>query len=118
MGFAIPINMVRDVANHILEFGNAKRAKIGMSYQDPNPALVREPRLPSAVSGPIITKIDVGSAAERAGLRVGDAVIELAGKPVSNTRELRKRLGLVWAGDAAELTVSRNGTTMTVRVSS
>ena len=61
MGFAIPINMVRDVANHILEFGNAKRAKIGMSYQDPNPALVREPRLrppfpdrssPRLMSGP------------------------------------------------------------------
>jgi S1-C subfamily serine protease len=78
MGFAIRINMVRDVANHILEFGNTQRANIGMSYQDLNPALLRERRLPSTVSGPVITKIDVGSAAERAGLRIGDVVIELA----------------------------------------
>jgi serine protease DegQ len=116
MGFAIPINMVRDVVNHIVEFGNAHRANVGMSYQDLNPTLLCERRLSSTVSGPIITKIDVGSAAERAGLRVGDVVIQLAGKPVSNAPELRKRLQLVWAGDATELTVSRNGTTMTVRL--
>jgi serine protease DegQ len=114
MGFAIPINMVRDVANHILEFGNAQRAKIGITFQDRNPIQMREPT--SAASGPVITKIDVGSAAERAGLSTGDMVVRLAGRPVSNTSELRNRLRLLWAGDTAELTVLRNGATMTIRV--
>ena len=114
MGFAIPINMVRDVANHILEFGNAQRAKIGITFQDRNPIQMREPT--SAAYGPVITKIDVGSAAERAGLSTGDMVVQLAGRPVRNTSELRNRLRLLWAGDTAELTVLRNGATMTIRV--
>jgi len=116
MGFAIPINMARLVADHILETGDVRRGKLGITFEDSTPALVREFKFAAAPATPIITKVDPGSPADLAGLKAGDVVTDLAGTPVRDMSELRSRLGLIWAGDAAELTVKRNGKPVAVRV--
>jgi serine protease DegQ len=108
MGFAIPINMARIVADHILETGDVRRGKLGITFEDSTPALVREFKL-AAPTTPIITKIDPGSPADLVGLKAGDVVTDLAGIPVRDTSQLHSRLGLLWVGDSAELTVLRNG---------
>jgi Do/DeqQ family serine protease len=115
MGFAIPINMVRIVADRILETGDVRRGRLGITFDDSTPALVREYKLATAPTTPIITKIDSGSPAERAGLKAGDVVTDLAGTPVRDTSELRTRLGLLWVGDIAELTVMRDGKPTIIR---
>jgi len=71
--------------------------------------LVREFKLATAPTTPIITKVDPGSPADLAGLKAGDVVTDLAATPVRDTAQLRSRLGLLWVGDTAELTVMRNG---------
>jgi serine protease Do/serine protease DegQ len=109
MGFAIPVNMARIVADHIMETGDSRRGKLGITFEDSTPALVREFKLASAPASPIITKVDPGSPADVAGLKAGDVVTDLAGTPVRDTAQLRSRLGLLWVGDSAELTVQRNG---------
>jgi serine protease Do/serine protease DegQ len=109
MGFAIPINMARIVADHILETGDVRRGKLGITFEDSSPALMREFKFAAAPTNPIITKIDPGSPADLAGLRAGDVVTDLGGTPVRDTAQLRNRLGLLWVGDSAELTVLRNG---------
>jgi len=109
MGFAIPINMARIVADHIMETGDVRRGKLGITFEDSTPALVREFKFAAAPTTPIITKIDPGSPADLAGFKAGDVVTDLAGRPVRDTAELRSRLGLLWVGDTAELTVMRNG---------
>ena len=118
MGFAIPIDMVRTVVDRIVETGNVRRGKVGIAFEDPTPALVRDYKLAlsAAATTPVITKVEAGSAAEHAGLKVGDVVTELSGKPVRNANDLRFRLGLVWAGDTAELAVMRNGQPLVFRV--
>jgi len=113
MGFAIPINMARIVVDHILETGDVRRGKLGISFEDSTPALVRE--FASAPTTPIITKVDSGSPADVAGLKAGDVVTDLAGTPVRDMSDLRIRLGLLWVGDAAELTVMRNGKSTVIR---
>jgi serine protease Do/serine protease DegQ len=115
MGFAIPINMARIVVDHILETGDVRRGKLGISFEDSTPALVREFKLASAPTTPIITKVDSGSPADVAGLKAGDVVTDLAGTPVRDMSDLRIRLGLLWVGDAAELTVMRNGKSTVIR---
>jgi len=115
IGFAIPINMVRVVVDHILETGDVRRGKLGITFDDPTPALVREFKLTATPTAPIITKVDPGSPADLAGLKAGDIVTDLAGAPVRDTSQLRSRLGLLWVGDAAELTVMRNGKPTVIR---
>ncbi len=114
MGFAIPINMVRMVVDQILENGGVRRGRIGITFEDVTPALVHELKL-TAQSGTVITKVDAGSAADHAGLKAGDVVTEVSRAPVRDTNELRTRLGLLWVGDVAELTVLRDGQPTVIR---
>jgi serine protease Do/serine protease DegQ len=115
MGFAIPINMARIVVDRVVETGDVRRGKLGITFEDSSPALVREFKFAVPPTTPIITKVDPGSAAELAGLKSGDVVTDLAGTPVRDTSQLRGRLGLLWVGDSAELTVMRNGKQTVVR---
>ncbi len=115
MGFAIPVNMARVVTDRIVETGDLRRGKLGITFEDPTPALVREFKFAAAPTTPIITKVDPGSPADLAGLKAGDVVTDLAGTPVRDTSQLRSRLGLLWVGDAAELTVIRNGRPAVIR---
>jgi len=109
MGFAIPVNMARVVADRILETGDVRRGKLGITFEDSSPAVVREFHFAAAPTTPIITKVDAGSPADRAGLKAGDVIADLGGTPVHDTSDLRTRLGLLWVGDTAEFTVTRDG---------
>jgi serine protease Do/serine protease DegQ len=115
MGFAIPVNMARIVIDRIVETGDVRRGRLGITFEDATPALVREFRLAAAPATPVITKVDPGSPADVAGLKAGDVVTDLGGTPVRDTSHLRTRLGLLWVGDAAELAVMRNGERAVVR---
>ena len=110
MGFAIPINMARMVVDRILEAGNVRRGKLGITFEDATPALIREYKLSAATAGSavVITKVESGSSAEHAGLKAGDVVADLGTMPVRDTNDLRSRLGLLWIGDTAEFTVLRD----------
>jgi serine protease Do/serine protease DegQ len=115
IGFAIPINMARVVVDRILETGDVRRGRLGITFDDPTAALVREFKFATAPTSPIITKVDPGSPADLAGLKAGDVVTDLAGTPVRDTSHLRSRLGLFWVGDTAEMTVMRNGKPTVIR---
>jgi serine protease DegQ len=115
MGFAIPINMVRFIADQLLKYGEVRRGRLGITFNDPTPALIRSPKLSAPVTAPVIVKVEKGSPAEDAGLRAGDVVSELAGISVRDTSDLRNRMGLLWAGDVADLTVVRNGKPVVIR---
>jgi len=107
--------MARIVADHIMETGDARRGRLGITFEDSSPALVREFKFAAAPATPIITKVDPGSPADLAGLKAGDVVTDLGGIPVRDMAQLRNRLGLLWVGDAAELTVMRNGKPTVIR---
>jgi serine protease Do/serine protease DegQ len=115
MGFAIPVNMARVVVDRIVEIGDVRRGKLGITFEDATPALAREFKLAATPATPIITKVEQGSPADLAGLKAGDVVTELSGAPVRDMSHLRTRLGLLWMGDAAELTVVRNGKPAVIR---
>jgi len=115
MGFAIPIDMARTVAGHFLESGGNRRGQLGIGFDEPTPGLARAFKLAATPTAPLITRVDPGSAADRAGIRVGDVVTRVGGAAIRDTADLRNRLGLLWTGDVAELTVERDGKPVAVR---
>jgi serine protease Do/serine protease DegQ len=120
MGFAIPVNMARMVVDRIVESGDVRRGRLGITFDDPAPAPMQGPRgaaasAGSVTAGAVITKVESGSPADAAGLKAGDLVMGIAGTPVRDMSHLRTRLGLLWIGDVAELTVVRNGKPAVIR---
>jgi Do/DeqQ family serine protease len=108
IGFAIPTNMARAVVEQILEHGTVRRGLFGAAAQDLTPELA-EALGTDERRGAVISSVEPGSAAERAGLRPGDVVLALDGAPISSSSDLRTRIGLLRAGSRLRLGVLRGG---------
>jgi Do/DeqQ family serine protease len=108
IGFAIPTNMARQVIDQILEHGTMRRGLFGAAAQDLTPELADALGTPER-RGAVISSVEPDSAAERAGLKPGDLVLEMNGRAIASSAELRTRIGLVRAGSKFELTVLRHG---------
>jgi serine protease DegQ len=115
MGFAIPINMVRFIAGQLLKYGEVRRGRLGLTFDDPTPGLIRSLKLSGPVTAPVIVKVEKGSPAEGAGLKAGDVVSELARISVRDRSDLSNRMGRLSVGDVADFTVVRNGEPMIIR---
>jgi serine protease DegQ len=119
VGFAIPINMARSVADQIMEFGEIRRGSLGITIDDPTPTVFRELRMnvstASAPVGAVVVKVDSGSAAARAGLKSGDVVTDVGKTAIRDSADLRNRMALLRVGEVAELSVMRDGNPITVR---
>ncbi len=115
IGFAIPINMVRAVADQLAKYGSIERGELGFTLAVLTPEQAKKWNVPSGSAGVLITKLDPHSAAERAGLKPGDVVTSIGGTPVQDVPDLRNRLAVLRVGDAADLAVLRNGHSISVR---
>jgi S1-C subfamily serine protease len=116
MGFAIPVNTARIIADQIIEFGDVRRGTIGITTDDPSPDAAREAGSAEAPGGAVIVKVAPGSPAARAGLKPGDLVTELGGRQVIDSQFLRRRLALMRIGEVADLTVRRDGKPSNVKL--
>jgi serine protease Do/serine protease DegQ len=99
----------------IVRHGEVRRGRLGIEMVDLTPELARKFGV-SSLDGAVIAGVQPGSPAERAGLREGDVITALSGRPIRSAAELRARLGLTAVGEEVELRVSRDGATRTVRV--
>lgn len=108
IGFAIPSNLVKQITDQLLEHGEVRRAYLGVQMQDITPQLAQAFEIEEQ-RGAIVTQVQPGSAAEKAGLQVGDVVIAVDGEPLRNADNLRNTIGLLMVGQTVELTVKRNG---------
>lgn len=91
IGFAIPINLGRDVAEQLLTTGVVSRPYIGIRHLGLDPQLVAQFRLPVR-EGVLIAAVEPGSPADRAGLRQGDIITRLAGSEITGEEDLRRVL--------------------------
>jgi serine protease Do/serine protease DegQ len=108
IGFAVPTSMVKAVVSQIEQFGKVRRGRIGVSVQSVTPDMALAAGLPQ-VTGAMIGAVEKGSPAERAGLMIGDVIIEIDGKPVLGASTLRTRVGLQPAGSTVSVTYLRQG---------
>src|SRR5215472_2846557 len=115
VGFAIPVNMSRIIADQILKYGDIRRGTLGITIEDPTPAAIGDMKLAGRPPGAVITKVDRGSAGERAGVKAGNFVTMIGERDVINAAFLRNRIALLRIGETAELAILRAGKQMTIQ---
>ncbi|MCK4594145.1 PDZ domain-containing protein, partial [bacterium] len=108
IGFAIPINVAREVAEEIIRFGGVRHSYIGFYLQDVTPSIAQAMRLSSS-DGTLITHVDKGSPAAEAGLEPGDIVLSYNGEPVTDVDGFNTLFKESVPGDDVVLTVQRDG---------
>lgn len=108
IGFAIPVNMAKDVMQQLIEFGKVKRGRLGAQAQDLTPELAHAFNMESS-QGAVVTKIEQGSPAQKAGLKVGDVVVKANGRKVRSSLDMYNVVGLMRIGQSVELEIIRNG---------
>jgi serine protease Do len=111
IGFAVPINMARQVMDQIVQSGRVQRGRIGVVVQD-LPANARA----GQGEGALIAEVAAGSAAEAAGVRKSDIVVKVDGIPIRSAAQLRNKIGLTPVGKPVQLTVQRDGGLHTIEV--
>jgi len=110
LGFAIPSNMAKHVMDQLIATGTVRRARLGITVQRITPDLATSLGL-SSVKGALVSGVDEGSPAAKAGLRQGDVITAYNGKAVSDNNQLRNSVASTAPGSRVDLEVLRNGKT-------
>jgi serine protease Do/serine protease DegQ len=113
IGFAIPSNMVKQISDQLLEFGEVRRAYLGVQMQDITPELASAFGL-NVQEGAVVTQVVPDSAAAEAGLKVGDVVTAVDGARLTNADSLRNTIGLMMVGQKVKLDIVRDGKKQTL----
>jgi Do/DeqQ family serine protease len=108
IGFAIPSSLANDVMRQLLATGKVVRGSLGVEAQDLNDRIVRGLHLPTG-RGAIVARVYPGSAAEAAGVRVGDVITAVNGQSIADSRALHNQEGLTPIGKPLALQVLREG---------
>lgn len=114
LGFAIPIKEAKSIIDDLINYNYVKgRPSIGISTVDVNESYSRYLNIPMGV---YVRSVAEGSAAEQAGILVGDVIIGIQDEPITTVDELIAIKNKYKAGDTIKLTLSRNGTDVDVNV--
>jgi Do/DeqQ family serine protease len=108
IGFAIPSNMMHNLAKQIIEFGEVRRGVLGVSGRSVNSAIAKAMELETNQGG-FIEQVMPDSAADEAGIKPGDVITKVNGKSIKTFNELRGKIGTIGLGKKVELTIVRNG---------
>jgi Do/DeqQ family serine protease len=108
IGFAIPSNMMHNLAKQIIEFGEVRRGVLGVSGRSVNSAIAKAMELETNQGG-FIEQVMPDSAADEAGIKPGDVITKVNGKSIKTFNELRGKIGTIGVGKNVELTIVRNG---------
>ncbi len=108
IGFAIPVNMAKNVMEQLRTKGKVTRAQLGVTVQGVTSEMAESLGLKQS-TGAIVSSVASGSAAERAGVKRGDVIQSFNEQPVHDTNTLRNRVAEAGPGSTAELIVLRDG---------
>ncbi len=113
MGFAIPINSTKPIYEQLIEYKKVKRPYIGIGGRDLTEELAKANNL---VVGIYITSIEEFSAGEKAGLKIGDVIIEADGTAIKTMNELNEIKNKHAIGDTMKIKINRNGSEKEVEI--
>ena len=113
IGFAVPANLARNVMDQIVKNGKVERAYLGVVPQDVTPQIAQAFGAKETV-GALVGDVSPGSPAQRAGLQKGDIVLDVDGRPVTDSNDLRMTISMMRPGATVQLKVFRNGAEQTL----
>lgn len=115
IGFAIPINMAREIMAQLISGGRVVRGWLGITIQDVTEELAKGFGVTER-EGVLVGGVMPGGPAEAAGLKAGDIIVEFAGVAIRETPDLQRRVASVTPGKPTDVTVLREGQRTSLRV--
>lgn len=117
--YAIPVDIVKKVVNDLIKYGSVQRGFLGAMYLDASRLTDQQKvqaKVPANVDGVYITDVVPNGAAKEAGIQPGDVIKKINDNSVSSGSELQEQLSSYKPGDKIDVTVSRDGTLKTMKV--
>ena len=114
IGFAIPVNMAKDVAQQIIKFGSVHRGLMGIFVQPLTPELAQAMGYNEDFQGALIAQVNEGSPAETAGLKAGDIIIQINDTKITQATQVKTTISLLRVGSDAKIKINRNGKEITL----
>lgn len=108
IGFAIPSNMVKNLTAQMVQYGQVKRGELGIMGTEPNSELAKAMKV-DAQRGAFVSQVMPNSSAAKAGIKAGDVITSLNGKPISSFAALRAEVGSMPIGSKVTLGLLREG---------
>lgn len=109
IGLAIPVNMAKNSADQLLEFGEVRRGQLGIVIQDVTTELAEAFELDKQQRGVLITQVKEGSSADKSKLMSGDIILKVDGYAVTTAAKLRNVVGAARIGDTLKIDLIREG---------
>lgn len=109
VGFAVPSNLVRKVADNIINGKAIGRGYIGVHFQPLSKEIIKFLKLPEKTKGVIVAQVEDDGPADKAGIKNGDVIIEVDGKRLEGDRDLVSRIGLMSPDAKVKITYLRDG---------
>jgi len=115
IGFAIPINLARDIMQQLASHGEVRRGRLGARGQDLTAQLAQAFGIDRG-SGFIVTEIESGSPADKAGIHVGDIIVAANGRAIQSVGDMHNLVGMQRLGQSIELELFRDGEQLELEV--
>ena len=115
IGFSIPASMARHVVGEIVDHGEVRRSRMGVTIQPVTADIARSLNLPS-VKGALVNDVESGSPAANAGLKTGDVITKFNGQALDNGNDLRNLVAATAPGSKATVTILRDGRSQDIAV--
>ncbi len=109
IGFAVPVNLARSVMQNLIEHGRVVRGYLGVLIQDVTPALAKAFDLEGNQRGAVVSQVQDGGAAAKAGVKAGDVIVEFNGREVRDVRSLKLQVAGTAPNTRTPLKVVRDG---------
>lgn len=109
IGFAIPVNMVKNVMDQLIKYGEVKRGLLGVNISTLTPDVVQAVGAPPDTQGALVMQVSGGSAADKAGIKVNDIITSVNGEAVKGAPELKRAIGMLRIGDKVDVGLLRDG---------
>ena len=115
IGFAIPINMVKNVAQQIVKFGSVHRGLMGIFVQHLTPELAQAMGYPEGFQGALVAQVNEDSPAELAGLKAGDVITQINDTKITQATQVKTTISLLRVGSDVKIAIKRQGRDMTLK---
>jgi len=115
IGFAVPVNLARNIMDQILKNGKVTRARLGILPQNVTPTIARQFGVKDS-QGALVGEVEANSPASRAGLKTGDIILEVDGHSVYDANQLRNMISSMQPNSNVNLKIWRDGAQRTLPV--
>lgn len=114
IGFAIPINMAKDVVQQIIKFGSIHRGLMGIFVQHLTPELAQALGYSEDFQGALVAQVNENSPAEKAGLKPGDIITQINDTRITQATQVKTTISLLRVGTIARINIQREGKAMSL----